>query len=116
MPTLLVFCLWSRAGTILSRRSFRCNKEDIMEITSTRVAPEGQMIAVEFLGEGGELVSVVMSNVENNIGAENAVQHAQALLAQVLSFGTEPDEAINSHDALSNGNVEDCRHKATVRL
>jgi hypothetical protein len=74
------------------------------------------MIAVEFLGEGGELVSVVMSNVENNIGAENAVQHAQALLAQVLSFGTEPDEAINSHDALSNGNVEDCRHKATVRL
>jgi hypothetical protein len=85
-----------------------------MEITSTRVAPEGQMIAVEFLGEGGEFVSVVMSNVDNNIAAEDAVQHAQALLAQVSLFGNATDDAINSYDALSNGNLDDGRHDATT--
>jgi hypothetical protein len=87
-----------------------------MEITSTRVAPEGQMIAVEFLGEGGEIISVIMNNVENNIVAENAVLHARALLAQVSAFGGETDEAINSYDALRNGNLDDGEHHALANL
>ncbi|CDM62021.1 MULTISPECIES: hypothetical protein [Rhizobium] len=78
-----------------------------MQITGTRIAPEGQMIAVEFLGEGGEYISVVMSNADNSIDTENALQHAQALLAQVSNFGNEVEAPINRYDALSNGNLEE---------
>jgi hypothetical protein len=88
-----------------------------MQIMSTRVATEDQMMTVEFLGEGGELVSVVMSNADQAIASENALEHAKALLAQVAAFGEEPEAtAINTYDAISNGNFDAIETVSTSEL
>ena len=57
-----------------------------MQLQDTRVTPEGPMITVEFVGEGGELVSIVMDNSDNNIEIDNAVQHAKAVMVQLTAF------------------------------
>jgi hypothetical protein len=80
-----------------------------MQIIDTRIAPEGPMISVEFVGEGGELVSVMMNNSEDQITAENALEHAKALMVQLAAFGEGRATAgsINRYDALSNGNFDE---------
>ncbi len=38
-----------------------------MQVRDTRITPEGRMLTVEFVGQGGELVSIAMDNSDNNI-------------------------------------------------
>jgi hypothetical protein len=84
--------------------------EEKMQIMDTRIAPEGVMMTVEFLGEGGELVSITMDNSEHQITAANAVDRAKVLLVQLTAFETatvEPQASLNRYDALSNGNLDE---------
>jgi len=79
-----------------------------MQLRETRITPEGRMLTVEFVGQGGELVSIAMDNSDNNIDAENAVEHAKAIMVQLVSLGGEnADGSINRYDALSNGNFDE---------
>lgn len=60
-----------------------------MQLQDTRVTSEGPMITVEFVGEGGEMVSIVMDNSDSNIDSDNAVQHASAVMVQLTAFDGE---------------------------
>jgi hypothetical protein len=83
--------------------------EEEMQILDTRIAPEGAMMTVEFVGEGGELVSIIMDNSEDQITAANAVDRAKALLVQLTAFESataEPLHSLNRYDALSSGNID----------
>ena len=65
------------------------------------------MLTVEFVGQGGELVSIAMDNSDNNIDAQNAVEHAKAIMVQLVSSGGEgADPGGNRYDALSDGNFD----------
>jgi hypothetical protein len=79
--------------------------ETSMQIQDTRVTPEGPMITVEFLGEGGEMVSIVMDNTNNNIDSDNAVQHAKAVLVQLTAFEGER-APINSDQSRYDGPID----------
>jgi len=89
-----------------------------MQLQDTRVTPEGQMITVEFVGQGGELVSIVMDNSDNKIESGNAVEHAKAIMVQLSSFGTgDPDreagygdcETLDSRDDRQDSTEESAR-------
>jgi hypothetical protein len=84
--------------------------EEEMQIMDTRIAPGGVMMTVEFLGEGGELVSVTMDNSEHQITAANAVDRAKVLLVQLTAFESataEPKGSLSSYGSLSNGNLDE---------
>ena len=77
-----------------------------MQVRHTRITPEGRMLTVEFVGQGGELVSIAMDNSDNNIDAQNAVEHAKAIMVQLVSSGGEgADPGVDRYDALSDGNL-----------
>ena len=79
-----------------------------MQVRDTRITPEGRMLTVEFVGQGGELVSIAMDNSDNNIDAQNAVEHAKAIMVQLVSSGGEgADPGVNRNNALSDGNFDE---------
>lgn len=62
-------------------------------------APTGEsVLRVTFCGEGGDCVTVDMAGVD--LGNEEAVERARAILVQTATFGM----AVNEYDANSNGN------------
>jgi hypothetical protein len=61
-----------------------------MQHTDTRVDHSGdRMVTVEFLGEGGEVVSVKMAS--GSLEADAAVDRAREIMVQLTAFGEDRD-------------------------
>jgi hypothetical protein len=62
-------------------------KENVMQVVGTQVIPEmgGKLgFTVEFVGDGGEVVSVVLRNDEkHSINSRNAVELAKAVMLEM---------------------------------
>jgi len=65
-------------------------QEDVMQLLETHVGSvvDGKL-TVEFVGEGGELVSVRMVTDDRSLGADSAVRRAKEVLVQLTAFGTD---------------------------
>ncbi|MFB2602319.1 hypothetical protein ACE04B_09860 [Rhizobium phaseoli] len=79
-----------------------------MQLIDTRVTQSGDFITVEFLGEGGESVSVKIDNFHGELDSSTALDHAKVMMVQLTAFpGRNADGSINRYDALSNGNFDE---------
>ncbi|MFS8144242.1 hypothetical protein [Rhizobium sp. BR 249] len=79
-----------------------------MQLTDTRVTQAGGFLTVEFLGEGGESVSVRIDNSNGELDEKTAVDHAKVMMVQLTAFtGPGTDGSVNRYDALSNGNFDE---------
>ncbi|MBX5170512.1 hypothetical protein HJB84_11660 [Rhizobium sp. NZLR1b] len=79
-----------------------------MQLIDTRVTQAGDVFTVEFLGEGGESISVKIDNSHGELDHSTAVDHAKVMMVQLTSFAAgEADGSINRYDALSNGNFDE---------
>lgn len=79
-----------------------------MQLIDTRVTPAGAFFAVEFLGEGGESISVRVNNSNGELDEKMAVDHAKVMMVQLTAFtGPGTDGSVNRYDALSNGNFDE---------
>ncbi|WP_025662114.1 hypothetical protein [Rhizobium sp. IBUN] len=61
-----------------------------MQLLETHVGSvvDGKL-TVEFVGEGGELVSVRMATDDRSLGGDSAVRRAKEVLVQLTAFGTD---------------------------
>ncbi|MDQ0562464.1 hypothetical protein QO004_004269 [Rhizobium mesoamericanum] len=68
-----------------------------MQLIETHVGAvsDGKLL-VEFVGEGGELVSVRMIADDDSLDDSHAVRRAKEMLVQLTAFGNEFDEATQS--------------------
>ena len=68
-----------------------------MHVVGTQIIPERggkQGFTVEFVGEGGEIVSVTMRNDDDGtLNRTNAIDRAKAVMIQIASFDTGDMEA-----------------------
>ncbi|MBB4233676.1 hypothetical protein [Rhizobium esperanzae] len=79
-----------------------------MQLIDTRVTQAGDFFTVEFLGEGGESVSVKIDNSHGELDSSTALDHARVMMVQLTAFsGREADGSINRYDALSNSNFDE---------
>ena len=79
-----------------------------MQLIDTRVTHAGDIFTVEFVGEGGESISVKIDNSHGELDETTAVDHAKVMMVQLTTFaGGEADGSINRYDALSNGNFDE---------
>jgi hypothetical protein len=61
-----------------------------MQLTNTEVGHSGDgMVTVDFLGEGGEVVSVKMAS--DNLEGDAAVNRARAMMVQLTAFAEDRD-------------------------
>lgn len=58
-----------------------------MQLTNTNVIHDGSALQVDFVGEGGELVSVRMGDAQH-LDDLTAIQHAKVMMAQLTALGT----------------------------
>ncbi len=75
-----------------------------MEIIGKQVHEEKSGVTVEFVGEGGDVVSVHMKKDEDgNLNRLNAEEKAKAVMVQIATFGTDVEETDNtSADAVTD--------------
>ncbi|MBB4192552.1 hypothetical protein GGE45_002118 [Rhizobium aethiopicum] len=79
-----------------------------MQLIDTRVTQSGNFFTVEFLGEGGESISVKIDNSHGELDSSTALDHAKVMMVQLTAFpGRNADGSINRYDALSNGNFDE---------
>ncbi|MGR9175862.1 hypothetical protein ACU8OR_09925 [Rhizobium leguminosarum] len=57
-----------------------------MQLIDTRVTQAGDIFTVEFLGEGGESISVKIDNSHGELDDKTAVDHAKVMMVQLTSF------------------------------
>ncbi|MDO9416337.1 hypothetical protein [Pararhizobium sp.] len=61
-----------------------------MEVLDTQIHNEQNGLTVEFVGEGGDVVSVTFSQAgERGINRANATEQAKVIMLQLASFDTE---------------------------
>lgn len=80
-----------------------------MQVLETRVASNGELTTVEFVGEGSELVAVTFHNKNGGVTESDAIDHAKVVMVQLTAFDGQPqnqDGSINRYDAVSNGNFD----------
>lgn len=53
-----------------------------MQLIDTRVTQAGDIFTVEFLGEGGESISVKIDNSHGELDDATAVDHAKVMMVQ----------------------------------
>ncbi|CAN7207481.1 hypothetical protein LJR235_000617 [Pararhizobium sp. LjRoot235] len=58
-----------------------------MQVIGTQVHQQPGMVTVEFVGEGGDVISVQMRSGKNDdLNRQNAIEKAKAMLLQVAAF------------------------------
>lgn len=81
-----------------------------MEVIGTQVFPEpssGRM-TVEFVGEGGDVISVQMQNSDDSdLNRLNAISKAKALMMQVATFDHEDDHVSVNRDGDQGRDTKD---------
>ncbi|MBB4570754.1 hypothetical protein [Rhizobium leucaenae] len=78
-----------------------------MHLTDTKVIHEGNMVKVQFFGEGGEVVSVQINSGGVQMDDIAAIDQAKVMMVQLTAFGTrDGGGSLNAYDAFSNGNFD----------
>jgi hypothetical protein len=78
-----------------------------MHLTNTKIAHENGGWRVDFLGDGGDAVTVHVADADD-IDEEAAVERARAIMVQLTAFGTRGGgRSVNTYDDASNGNFDD---------
>jgi len=80
---------------------------------NTNVVREGTALRVDFVGEGGEIVSVRLGDDTTNLDDNAAVHRAKVMMVQLTAFD-EPLAATDD-DELSNG-TNDQREPAPLAV
>lgn len=63
-----------------------------MQVIGTQVHQQPGMVTVEFVGEGGDVISVQMRRGKNDdLNRQNAIEKAKAMLLQVAAFEQAAD-------------------------
>jgi hypothetical protein len=64
-----------------------------MEVIGKKVHDEKSGVTVEFVGEGGDIISVHMKkNEDGNLNRLNTEEKAKAVMVQIATFDTEVEE------------------------
>lgn len=87
-----------------------------MEVIGTQVHPQPSsgLMTVEFVGEGGDIISVQMHDTGNGgLNRLNAIEKAKAMMLQVASFAQTDDEM---EDGAEAGDGENGLSPAVVSL
>jgi hypothetical protein len=80
----------------------------IMQVMDTKVTHDGNALKVDFIGEGGEVVSVRTDDEDLKLDVQAAIDHAKVMMVQLTAFGArDSGGSVNEYDALSLGNFED---------
>ncbi len=80
-----------------------------MHLTSTKTTHPADFWKVEFIGDRGERVTVIVPEKEAS-REDDAIDRARAMMVELTPFGTRGGErSINEYDALSNGNLDEER-------
>jgi len=77
-----------------------------MHLIDTKVVHQENMLVVDFIGEGGEVISVRLDEGDGQLDDATAIDHAKVMMVQLTAFDTHERPAINAYDALSNGNLD----------
>ncbi|MDW5317951.1 hypothetical protein [Rhizobium sp. PL01] len=88
-----------------------------MEVIGTQVHPQPSfgLMTVEFVGEGGDVISVQMHQSESDgLNRFNAIKKAKAMMLQVASFD-QPEEE-QSDDGSRSGDNSDGEPPAVISL
>ncbi len=77
-----------------------------MQLFETHIGhSDNGMQTVEFVGEGGELVSVRMAS-DGNLGSNEAVTRAKAMMVQLTTFADDRDTSDDAWDRSPDGVAE----------
>lgn len=77
-----------------------------MEVIGTQVHPQPStgLVTVEFVGEGGDVISVQMNQTgSEGLNRLNAIARAKAMLLQVATFDQPDDGGANDRRGLDSG-------------
>jgi hypothetical protein len=89
-----------------------------MEVIGTQVLPEpssGRM-TVEFVGEGGDVISVQMQNTDDSdLTRLNAISKAKALMMQVATFHAEEDTMTDNSNSTKGQRGEESPAVVSLR-
>jgi len=78
-----------------------------MHLTSTKTTHPADFWKVEFIGDHGERVTVIVPDKEAS-REDHAIERARAMMVELTPFGTRGGaRSINEYDALSNGNIDE---------
>jgi len=80
-----------------------------MQVIGKQVHDENSAVTVEFVGEGGDVVSVQMKkDKDGRVNRLNAEEKAKAMMVQIATFDTNDDEDEGSGDQdLQSDTVQD---------
>jgi hypothetical protein len=80
-----------------------------MEIIGKQVHEEKSGVTVEFIGEGGDIVSVHMKKDEGgSLNRMNAEDKAKAVMVQIATFDTDPEDddlSSTTADEIAGNNI-----------
>ncbi|TDW16159.1 hypothetical protein EV128_14021 [Rhizobium azibense] len=108
----LILNAWNQAGGIFVFLLAFKERKSPMQVVGTQVTPIGGGKAgftVEFVGDGGEVVSVQLKNdAERSLNRQNAIEKAKELMGQIASSTAPEGETMSvrlsaraSHDRLT---------------
>jgi hypothetical protein len=73
-----------------------------MQVIGTQVHPHAGFLTVEFVGEGGDVISVQMRKGEaGDLNRQNAIKRAKAMMLQVATFEAGEDNSAEDSSQLS---------------
>lgn len=78
-----------------------------MHLTSTKTTHSADFWKIEFFGDHGERVTVIVPEKEASQEID-AIERARAMMVELTPFGTRGGRrSVNQYDAMSNGNFDD---------
>ncbi|MDP9634949.1 UNVERIFIED_ORG: hypothetical protein J2W85_007044 [Ensifer adhaerens] len=77
----------------------------------------GGVVTVEWVAEGGDVISVRLHAAQENLGEDGAVAKAKAMMVQVTAFGELPLETASEteEDAVGSPAVQSLRSARTAK-
>lgn len=86
-----------------------------MQVIDTQVHSQAGMVTVEFVGEGGDVISVQMHKTKgSDLNRQNAIEKAKAMLLQVAKF--ERDAGTDSADSTRSSTTTEGVSPAVLSL
>jgi hypothetical protein len=78
-----------------------------MQLTNTSIAHGPDGWHVEFIGDDGDTVSVLVGD-DHACDEDEALERAKSVMIELTAFGSRGGgRSLNTYDALSNGNLDD---------
>ncbi|KSV82009.1 hypothetical protein D9M68_714600 [compost metagenome] len=75
----------------------------------------GGIMTVEWIAEGGDVISIRLESCPDDLGVDAAVAKAKALMVQVATFGEVETVSANTRDATGSPAVESLRSARSAK-